>query len=175
MNRRPRTVLCPHEGRVSLQISMDRFKFAIPRFSSISPAQRCLNSERGLTLIEIVVVLIILGAVFGILVPRVFTGAEKAKVDLTVTKMNQLKAYIAEYRLRYNSLPNSLNDLVSCNQASGAVCVPVATADELKDSWGNPFTYAIEGGGRSYRLRSMGSDGQSGGSGVNADPEISGP
>jgi len=131
--------------------------------------------QRGLTLIEIVVVLIIIGLALGLLVPKVFQSGEKAKADLTATRMQQLKSSILEYRLRYNKLPSTLEDLVSCNQITGAVCIPVASIEDLGDAWGNRMLYSLEGGGSKFRITSLGADGQPGGSGVASDPVLVGP
>ena len=135
------------------------------------------NSEAGLTLVEILVVLVILGLVGGFLISRIASGGDKAKAKLTKLKMEEIKSGIEQYRLMYNSLPGSLDDLARCNEKTGQGCIPIYEPDseQLSDAWGNKFTYTLEGNNRTYRIQSLGADGQTGGDGVDFDVSLTGP
>ena len=132
-------------------------------------------SEAGLTLVEIMVVLIILGIVMTFLGGRLFGAGDKAKRKLTELKISQIGSYIEQYQLQYNALPQSIDDLARCNERTGSDCVPIMKEEDLKDAWGNPLGYTLEEGGRRYRIKSLGADGKEGGEGVDADPFGTGP
>lgn len=137
--------------------------------------KRGLISERGLTIIEIMVVIIIIGVVMATLGRRVFGAGDKAKANLTKTQLQGLKSYIETYQLQYNKLPASLNDLVNCSsETTGANCVPLISDEEdLQDAWGTPFAYSQSG--REYTITSLGANRAQGGSGVDADFDLKGP
>lgn len=127
----------------------------------------------GLTLVEIMIVLIILAIVMATIGSRIIGSGDKAKAQLTVLKMEQLKADIEQFQLRYNSLPSSLEDLVSCGDKTGSGCLPITEKESLEDAWGTQMTF--QSSGRTYKITSLGADGQSGGSGADADITVDGP
>jgi general secretion pathway protein G len=138
--------------------------------------QTSLKSERGLTLIEIIVVLIILSLVMTFLGGRIFGAGDQARADITRLQLQDIKSSIEQFRLRYSTLPNSLDSLVGCNEQTGPGCNPIMSNPEsLKDAWGNPFVYTLQDGGRRYRVTSLGADGREGGEGVDYDVFIEGP
>ncbi len=99
----------------------------------------------------------------------------QAKANLTKIMLKDVQSNIEQFRLQYNSLPSSLEDLTRCSEKTGPGCIPMARLEQLKDSWGNQFAYALENGGRAYRIKSFGADGRDGGEGVNYDITVSGP
>lgn len=139
--------------------------------------KRAYGAERGLTLIEIMVVLVILGIVMTFLGSKIFGAGDKAKARITKLKMQEIAQAIEQYRMEYNSIPQSLQDLTQCNQVTGPDCVPVykQEGDDLNDAWGNSFEYRTQNNGRAYRISSFGADGRSGGDGVDYDAFHEGP
>jgi general secretion pathway protein G len=134
-----------------------------------------LRSEKGLTLVEIIVVLIILSVVMVFFGNKILGAGDQAKADLTKLMMRELQQGIEQFRLRYNQLPGSLEALTSCSDITGPGCTPVTKLDNLKDAWGNQFLYALDNGGRSYRIKTLGADGREGGEAVNYDSSVTGP
>ena len=133
-----------------------------------------LRSEKGLTLVEIIVVLIILSILMAFLGGRIFGKLGSAKRDINKLKMQELKSSISEYQLRYNSLPSGLESLV--NGENGIVGFQkVANQDQLLDAWGRPYLYQLENNGRSYKITSLGADGVEGGSDEDFDDALTGP
>jgi general secretion pathway protein G len=130
-----------------------------PRRVSTSPKAQ-LSSERGLTLVEIIVVLMMIGIIGAFVGGKVFKAGDKAKAELTRAKLNSLKEPIYMFQMRNNTLPSDLR---------------AAEADDTKDAWGRDVQYRIIDGGRSYELRSLGGDGRDGGSGSDADITVTGP
>lgn len=132
------------------------------------------RTERGLTLIEIMVVLIILSLIMGFIGSKLFGAADRAKRDLNRLRMQDLKSAISEYQLRYNTLPPSLDALV--NGAPGIVGFQkVANPEQLSDAWGRAFIFVLENNGRSYKITTLGADGMEGGSDANFDDSLTGP
>jgi general secretion pathway protein G len=137
--------------------------------------KNALSSERGFTLVELMVVLIILMVVMTFFATKLLGAGDKAKADLTRIMMKEVQNSIEQYRLRYNSMPSALDDLTRCTEATGPGCIPVTSPETLKDAWGNAFSYTLENGGRSYRLKTFGRDGRDGGEGVDFDFVLTGP
>ena len=131
-----------------------------------------LNNQRGLTLVELLAVIVILGLIITVVLKNVTGQSEAAKAKLNETKMMQLQQMIDQYRLEYNSYPSSLNDLVresSAVKESGKMFVALVKPEQLKDIYNYDFIYKSESDGRSYSLTSLGSDGIPGGEGPKQD------
>src|SRR5262245_52307884 len=116
-----------------------------------------LQNERGMTLVEIIVVLIILGTLIAVIGGRVFTAAGRANVKINDIQMNKLKQHISEFQLQYHKLPSSLASLVNGEPELGGGFIPIAQEDELLDPWGGPYQYEVVNN-RAFRIRSLGAD-----------------
>jgi general secretion pathway protein G len=140
------------------------------------PARRSAHfSQRGLTLVEIVVVLVILVTIVTLLGGRIFAQGQQALIDLTNVKMRQIGDLVNQFQFRYGSFPASINDLYECSDRSGQACVPLTTREELVDAWRTPLQYSLENSGRTFRIRSLGRDKREGGTGADADISFAGP
>ena len=118
------------------------------------------SAQRGLTLVEIIVVLMMIGIIGAFVGGKVFKAGDKAKAELTRAKLNSLKEPIYMFQMRSNSLPSDLRS---------------AEAEDTKDAWGREVQYRITDGGRSYEIKSLGGDGRDGGTGADADIVVTGP
>ena len=131
-----------------------------------------LNSQRGMTLIEIIVVIVLISLVFGIVAKGVFGRGEAAKAQLNTVKMEKLKNAVEQYRFQYNSYPSKLDDLLRPSgdvKKSGKIFTALVQEDELLDVFGYPYVYRSENNNRSYAITSLGSDGIEGGEGAKQD------
>ena len=140
----------------------------------LKSSQPIASKSAGLTLVEILIVLVIIGLVGGWLASKTFKAGDRAKYLMTEAQIKQVGQYIEQFQLRYNALPQSISDL-ACQGSAVQNCIPLAKSDELKDAWKNDFAYSLGDGGRSYKITSYGADGKEGGTEFNADLFGTGP
>ena len=130
---------------------------------------------RGFTLIEIMVVVVIMGILASLVVPKLIarTGESKvaaAKVDIA-TVMQALKLYRLDNQ-RYPTTEQGLRSLVekpTVGPAANGWKAGGYLEKMPKDPWGNPYQYLSPGLKGEVDIISLGADGQSGGSGEDAD------
>ena len=130
------------------------------------------NNERGMTLVEILAVIVIISLIITVVAKNVIGQSDAAKAKLNQTKMLKLKQALGQYQLEFNSYPTSLNDLVKESadvKKSGKLFIAMAEEDDLADIWGFPYEYKTENNNRSFSFKSYGSDGVPGGEGAKSD------
>ena len=131
--------------------------------------------RRGFTLIEIMVVVVIMGILAALVVPKLMGRTDDARVTAArqdiATVMQALKLYKLDNQ-RYPTTEQGLNALVAKSTVG-----PEARGwksggylDKLpKDPWGNPYQYLSPGIKGEVDVFSFGADGQAGGTGNDAD------
>ena len=130
---------------------------------------------RGFTLIEIMVVIVILGVLAALVVPRVLERPDEARVVAAKSDLAAIVAALKLYRLdnqRYPSSEQGLNALVVKpeQQPVPPNWKPGGYLEKLpKDPWGRGYQYLNPGLKGEIDVFSFGADGQSGGSGFDAD------
>jgi general secretion pathway protein G len=131
--------------------------------------------QRGFTLIEIMVVVVIMGVLAAMVVPKLLNRAgdskvSAAKVDIA-TLMQALKLYKLDNQ-RYPTTEQGLQALIE-KPASGPAANGWKSGGYVekmpKDPWGNPYQYLSPGIKGEVDVFSYGSDGQPGGTGNDAD------
>lgn len=70
-----------------------------------------MRSRKGLTLIELLIVVIILGALAAIAIPRITTSATTAKQNACITNVDTLNTSIEMYKMDKGTYPASLTTL----------------------------------------------------------------
>lgn len=137
--------------------------FSVRRFSNHVNK----NSERGFSLVEIMIVLVIIGTIVSMIASRIFGARDRARDKQVKITMQQIMDQLEMYQQDCNSYPTTsqgLNALIK--QPSGEpACeswgpTPYAK-DVAKDPWGNEFGY--ESDGTSYEIISYGKDKKPGG------------
>ena len=135
--------------------------------------QRNRHHQRGFTLIEVLVVLVILGLLMSVVGPRVMKYVGGAQTDTVKMQIQELSAALDMYYLevgRYPSQNEGLQALVE--QPAGATRWQgpyLRKSNVPQDPWGNDYVYRMPGQHGPFDLISLGADGQPGGEGENAD------
>src|SRR5436190_12077837 len=136
-----------------------------------SPTLR--RDERGMTLIEILVVLVLIGIVMGIVGSNFLGRGEKAKADAAKIEIGQIAQSLDLFKLevgRYPSSQEGLQALISAPAGINNWNGPYWKKQQVpKDPWGNEYKYAAPGQSGPYDIVSLGADGKEGGEGVNKD------
>lgn len=136
------------------------------------------QSQRGFTLIEIMVVMVILGLLVAIVAPNIMGRSDQARVTVAKTQMSNIANALDLYRLdnsHYPSTQQGLEALVS--RPSGSPEPRNWNPDGYlktvpEDPWGAGYQYISPGANGAYDLYSFGSDGQEGGDGDAADISV---
>jgi general secretion pathway protein G len=130
---------------------------------------------RGFTLLEVMVVVVILGILAALVVPKIISRPDEARIIAAKQDIASLMQALKLYRLdnqRYPSSEQGLQALVA--QPTTAPLAPNWKAggylDRLpRDPWGNPYQYLNPGVHGEIDVFSFGADGAPGGEGNDAD------
>jgi general secretion pathway protein G len=118
------------------------------------------RAPRGMTLIEIMVVLVILGLIASAVVIAVFPQLQRARVDRTTLDIGNLDSALKLYNARKGKFPDTTTGFKAL--------IDLEIIDKPpKDAWGNDYVYTLENG--RPVITSYGADGVPGGDGPNAD------
>lgn len=131
------------------------------------------DRRRGFTLIEVMVVIVILGVLAALVVPRVMSRPDEARVIAARQDINAIVQALKLYKLdnrRYPSTDQGLQALVSRPTIAPLPDNWKAYVDKLpQDPWGSPYQYLQPGLQGEVDVMSFGADGQAGGEGFDAD------
>lgn len=125
--------------------------------------------QQGMSLLEIIIVIVLIGAVLTLVGSRVLGGADRGKANIAKSQVTTLAGKVENYQLDTGRLPGTLEDLVRAPSGTSGWLGPYAKASELNDPWGNPIDYRAPGDGQPFELISLGKDGRAGGSSYDAD------
>jgi general secretion pathway protein G len=132
-------------------------------------------ANAGFTLIEVMVVVVILGILAAIVVPRIMDNPDKARVVKAKQDIRTLESALNLYNLDnyvYPSTDQGLEALVEKPFGSPEApnWKPGGYVDRLpKDPWGQPYQYLSPGVHGHIDIYTLGRDGQPDGEGVDAD------
>jgi general secretion pathway protein G len=131
--------------------------------------------QRGFTLIEIMVVVVIIGLLAAVVTQQLMGNVDRARSEKARQDIRAFEAALDMYKLDNYAYPTT-------EQGLQALVTKPADADLVnyneqgyikrlsKDPWGNPYQYVAPGGeGRQYDLYTLGADRKEGGEKTNAD------
>jgi len=137
--------------------------------------KKSLRKRRGFTLVEVLVVVVILGLLAALVVPRVVGRGEEAKRTAAAVQIREIEQALEMYRLDSSMYPTTAQGL------EALVARPSIPPEPRKyreggylrkvpvDPWGSPFVYRQPGDHGEYDLFSPGADGEEGGEGAGKD------
>jgi general secretion pathway protein G len=134
---------------------------------------RCARRLRGFTLVEIMVVVVILGILAVLIVPRVVGRTDEARTVAAKQDVAAIMQALKLYRLdngRYPTTEQGIAALVTKPQGDPVPRNWQKYLDRVpKDPWGNTYQYLNPGVRGEIDVFSLGADTQPGGSGADAD------
>jgi general secretion pathway protein G len=133
--------------------------------------------HHGFTLIELMVVIVILGILAGLIIPRVMGRPEEARRMKAVVQIEGLETALKLYKLDNGTYPSTQQGLQALVEPPTVGELPKAwraggyleKGKIPKDPWGNDYIYLSPGLHGDYDLMSYGADGEPGGEGKDKD------
>jgi len=128
--------------------------------------------QRGFTLLELLVVMVIIGLLAGYVGPKLFAQIGKSETKVTRAQIDALQKALDQYRIdtgRYPATEPGLAALVQRPADEPRWSGPYLAKAVPNDPWGRPYLYQAPGQHGDYDLLSYGRDGQPGGDGDNTD------
>jgi general secretion pathway protein G len=135
------------------------------------------RGQRGFTLIELMVVIVILGILAGLIIPRIMGRPDEARRAKARIQIENLETALKLYRLDNGHYPTTEQGLQALvQQPSVGVDTKnwrqggyLEKSKVPKDPWGKDFVYISPGTHGDYDLSSLGADGEPGGEGKDRD------
>lgn len=126
------------------------------RSAALLPVAR---GERGMSLIEIIIVVALLGTLMAYMVSNLIGQSEEAKKDQTRLAMGVIQQSLQMYRIHNNKYPTTEQGLKALLENPGdskSWRGPYIEPNKLKDPWQADF--AFDGDGRAFKIISGGPD-----------------
>jgi general secretion pathway protein G len=131
-----------------------------------------IRNNKGFTLLELLVVIVIIGLLAGYVAPRYFAQEGKSKVQVARAQIDAFEKALDQYRLDTGHYPTTEQGLGALNNKpndepkwSG----PYLRKAVPNDPWDHAYIYRQPGEKGEYDLLSLGKDGKPGGTGEDAD------
>ena len=136
-----------------------------------------LRNDRGFTLIEIMVVVVILALLAALVGPRIMGRTDDAKIADAKVQIRNIESALKFYKLDNSVYPATEQGLQALVEKPATGVIPknyraegyLESKKVPKDPWGNDYVYLSPGEHGDYDLCSLGTDGARGGEGKNAD------
>jgi general secretion pathway protein G len=136
--------------------------------------------RRGLTLIEIMVVIIILGLLAGLVAPRILGRVSEARGETARTQLELIRVALDSYYLDNGRYPTTAQGLQALRTAPTSEPRPrnwrgpYLRGPVPQDPWGREYVYRSPGetSPMSFDLGTLGADGRPGGEGEDADLSV---
>ncbi len=134
-------------------------------------------NHKGFTMIELMVVIVILGILAAIVAPKLVGRTDEARITKARVDIANLETALKLYKLDNGVYPSTEQGLQALVETPETGTAPrnwreggyLEKNRVPKDPWGNEFVYLSPGVNGEFDLSSYGTDGLSGGEGINAD------
>jgi len=138
-----------------------------------------IRNNRGFTLIELMVVIVILSLLAVLVGPKIIGRTDDAKIADAKVQIKNLETALKLYKLDNGNYPATEQGLAALVTKPTVGQIPknykaegyLDNKNVPKDPWGNDYIYLSPGEHGDYDLSSLGADGARGGEGKNADIE----
>lgn len=132
-----------------------------------------MKNQKGFSLIEIMVVVVILGILASIVVPKIMGRPDEARVVQAKSNISAIQNALDLYKLDNGIYPSSEQGLSALVQKPSSNPTPSNWKQYLKslpkDPWGRDFMYLNPGEHSDVDVFTYGAEGQPGGTGINAE------
>ncbi len=137
-----------------------------------------MKRQSGFSLIELMIVVVILGLMATLLVPRIMDRPDEARVTKAKVDIRTLESALRLYRLDNGAYPTTEQGLAALIRKPDIAPIPrnyrdggyLEVSSVPTDPWGNAYRYRSPGQqGRDYEITSLSADGKEGGTGFAQD------
>ena len=128
--------------------------------------------QRGFTLLELLVVMVIIGLLVGYVGPRYFSQIGKSEVKAARAQIDGFEKALDQYRIDTGHFPSNeqgLSVLYAKPADEAKWQGPYLKKEPPPDPWGRPYLYQFPSPRGDFEITSLGKDGQPGGEGEMAD------
>ena len=129
----------------------------------------------GFTMVELMAMLIIIGLLATLVVTKVASKIDQARVTTTKANLKSLHAAVNQFKMDTGRFPSEELGLMELIEQPSDVDIwepggYLDTTELPKDGWRNDFIYELyPASGKPFVIKSLGADGQEGGEGYDAD------
>ena len=116
-----------------------------------------MGSAAGFTLIEVLLVVVIIGILAAIVVPRLGGRTKEAQIAAARASIDGISLAIDQYEVDNGAYPSSLQSLITKGSELNWKGPYLKKATLPLDPWGKVYVYALQDNG--YVIKSLGPDG----------------
>lgn len=126
------------------------------------------SKEKGFTLLEVMVVIVILGVLASMVVPNLIGSQDRANMQKAVSDINALETSLSMYKLDNYDYPTTEQGLDALTVETDIEPLPRRFPEDgyikrlPNDPWGNEYQLLYPGENSKYDIFSMGQDGEAG-------------
>jgi general secretion pathway protein G len=147
--------------------------FSAIKVARSSRKRRDKAGQDGFTLVEMLVVITIIGMIMALVGPRVLNYLGESRVKAAKIQIQSFSSALDLFYLDSGRFPSTSEGLAALAHPVSGVAAwngPYVKGSTVpNDPWGHPYVYKQPGDQAPYEIRSLGSDGQEGGTGTAAD------